>query len=97
MIGNCPNCGAWVAGDECEYCGTRFVETPGRGKEPVSYFSNEPVMLQTTSIGDNYMVFHVPNTDDCEVMYNGKRFIGIKEFNEYCKNNRINVKRLKKV
>lgn len=28
MVGSCPNCGAWVAGDECEYCGTRFAEKP---------------------------------------------------------------------
>lgn len=26
MLRPCPNCGAWVAGDECEYCGTEFVE-----------------------------------------------------------------------
>ena len=24
MIGKCPNCGAWVSGSNCEYCGTIF-------------------------------------------------------------------------
>ena len=24
-IGNCPNCGAPIRGDECQYCGTAFT------------------------------------------------------------------------
>lgn len=24
-IGNCPNCGAPIRGDECQYCGTVFT------------------------------------------------------------------------
>lgn len=25
-IGNCPNCGAPIRGDECPYCGTMFTK-----------------------------------------------------------------------
>ena len=24
---NCPNCGAPITGDRCEYCGTQFIDT----------------------------------------------------------------------
>ena len=48
---NCPNCGAPIDGDKCEYCGTSFINT-------LSFDMNNTQYLKIR-IGDNTVITKV--------------------------------------
>lgn len=45
---NCPNCGAPITGDKCEYCGTVFMD---REEDTVTcYADNRPILTLKNNI-----------------------------------------------
>ncbi len=58
---NCPNCGAPITGDKCEYCGTMFYDFANMEFGEVGYFRMK--------ILDNLFIFRA-RVDNVEVVEN---------------------------
>jgi len=43
-ITNCPNCGAIITGNKCEYCGTKFQDTQAEFEIVTLYADDEPII-----------------------------------------------------
>lgn len=47
---NCPNCGAPITGDRCEYCGTQFIDCTVKKDKPfylkVSLDGNRTIIVK---------------------------------------------------
>lgn len=39
---NCPNCGAPISGDRCEYCGTQFIDCTNLRPDKAFYLKYSP-------------------------------------------------------
>lgn len=69
-FGNCPNCGAPITGDSCEYCGTVFVEEIENST--TLYADNRPILTLYNDIS------HLQDRITTEEMYASL----IKSFND---------------
>ena len=52
MVGQCPNCGAFVSGSRCEYCGTVFIDEEFIRKE-LAVLKNKRMMLNMELVNQN--------------------------------------------
>ena len=65
---NCPNCGAPITGDRCEYCGTQFIDTTVDCNKPfyLKVRHNGTIFIEKVFVES--MSVHVEPIDTIEVM-----------------------------